>query len=458
MGSRARRYLNLKGRTWWFKRDIPAAIRIHFENRTAYLQSLATGDIRVAQERRDELARETDWLFRDLRDGRATPRRSTIEELAELWATELTESRRDPLGWTERTHGRLTSEEDAVDASWLVEEVAERIGREHGEAGQTKFLNIVHGRVAVDHHLEDHLREAGLAPKTISGRRGLVRQFATWANSQGLTLPDINRSAAGRYVTECVAGRHRRTGKKHVSSLKAYWDYLIRRGHVKAPNPWVDQLEPDRGRRMERGGRDAERPFTSEEMRKLLYAPFPVGMTASWEALIHDAMRIAALSGMRLAETISLRVGDCSDGAFRVEEGKTKAAIRQVPIHKALRDIVSRRRKGKQASDLFFHEMATTRNPGDTFGKRFRRYRIAVGVDDAREDRRRGLVNFHSFRRWFITEAERAGQPVSTISTVVGHTEGRRSIAFGVYSAGPSEDQRRACVEAVQLPMPISTS
>lgn len=103
--------------------------------------------------------------------------------------------------------------------------------------------------------------------------------------------------------------------------------------------------------------------------------------------------------------------------------------------------------------DWLFHELQNERDPGDTFGKRFARFREYLGVDDKREGKRRSLVNFHSFRRWFVTEAERASQPVSTIAAVVGHSEGREGMTFGVYSAGPSEDQRRTCVAAVKLPV-----
>lgn len=71
-------------------------------------------------------------------------------------------------------------------------------------------------------------------------------------------------------------------------------------------------------------------------------------------------------------------------------------------------------------------------------------------MDDTREGKRRGLVNFHSFRRWFITKAEQAGQPESVIAVVVGHK--RPGMTFGVYSAGPLLEQARACVEAVKLP------
>lgn len=41
-------------------------------------------------------------------------------------------------------------------------------------------------------------------------------------------------------------------------------------------------------------------------------------------------------------------------------------------------------------------------------GKAFKSYREKLGVRDKVQGVRRSRVNFHSFRRWFITEAERA--------------------------------------------------
>jgi integrase len=64
-------------------------------------------------------------------------------------------------------------------------------------------------------------------------------------------------------------------------------------------------------------------------------------------------------------------------------------------------------------------------------------------------------ANFHSFRRWFITEAERAGQPENIIAAVVGHK--RQGMTLGVYSRGSSGEQFRTCVEAVQFPKARAT-
>lgn len=78
---------------------------------------------------------------------------------------------------------------------------------------------------------------------------------------------------------------------------------------------------------------------------------------------------------------------------------------------------------------------------------------------DVVEGKRRSRVNFHSFRRWFITEAEKAlgsqgagGFTAATISDVVGHKVS--GMTFGVYRDAASDAQRKACIEAVRLPDP----
>lgn len=79
-------------------------------------------------------------------------------------------------------------------------------------------------------------------------------------------------------------------------------------------------------------------------------------------------------------------------------------------------------------------------------------WRRDLNLDARQEGRRQSDADFHSFRRWFATKAEQAGQPPHTISAVLGHEEGRGGMTLGVYSAGPSLEQRRAVVEAVRLP------
>lgn len=461
MAKSSLRYLVLRGLKYWFKRDIPAAIRSHFGGKSAYLVNLQTSDLRAAMARRDEIKRETDKLFHDARSGRiAGDKIDDIQSLAETWAKEAQEAKNDPHGWTAKITGRNPArieDEETISPHDLIMEEADRIERAHGETGRDRFLNLVQGRVDVSHHIDTYMREVRLAKSTKRERKNLILRFSDWAKAHGKSLPEISRPLAGRYFSEVIATLHPETAKKHLGSVKLYWDFLIARGHVTGPNPWAGQQLPDRGRRIERGDEKEERAFTEAEIRTLLYSPYPPRMQDKFKQELHDVMRIAALTGMRVGEIVTLWVEECpigqdNNGYFDIRQGKTAAAARRVPMHPELLEIVKRRSKNKEPQDWLFEGLADERDPGDVFGKRFRQYRLKLGVDDKQPGRRRSLVNFHSFRRWFVTRAEQAGIPESTISSVVGHEEGRKSITFGVYSDGPAWQQMKACVDAVKLP------
>lgn len=64
--------------------------------------------------------------------------------------------------------------------------------------------------------------------------------------------------------------------------------------------------------------------------------------------------------------------------------------------------------------------------------------------------KRRSLVNFHSFRRWFITKAERSGTSGDLIAAIVGHK--RSGLTLGRYSEGPEMEAAKVAVAKVLLP------
>jgi hypothetical protein len=68
----------------------------------------------------------------------------------------------------------------------------------------------------------------------------------------------------------------------------------------------------------------------------------------------------------------------------------------------------------------------------------FTRYRRSLGIQDG--EGRRSLVNFHSWRRWFVTKAVNAGQPAHIVALVVGHKEGRKGMTLGRYWQGADDE------------------
>ncbi|SOR32665.1 protein of unknown function [Methylorubrum extorquens] len=59
-------------------------------------------------------------------------------------------------------------------------------------------------------------------------------------------------------------------------------------------------------------------------------------------------------------------------------------------------------------------------------------------------------MNFHSFRRWFITKAERAGVDGDLLAAIVGHR--RSGLTLGRYSEGLEMEAAKAAVAKVRLP------
>lgn len=445
---RGSKYLVLKGRTWWFHRAIPLRLQPAFSGLKTVTKSLMTSDLHIAQGRRDLAFAETERDFLAATIESPTGRdRVTVLGLA--WVGETKLWRDDPVAWAGRVLGQDHLDDDDVATPWdFLEEQADAIGREHGPGEQGRFLELARGALPLDHHLEAHLSECGISSRAVVERRTAVKRLMGW--DRDLTLVSLTRAKAGQYLSEALAGVHPKTANKAISNVRRYWDWLKARGHVK-DNPWTDQHIDGRKARQETV---AERAFTDLEIGRLFHSQWPDNMRGADRSRLEDAMRIAALSGMRIEEICQLTVADCADGTFNVRRSKTKAGVRRVPIHPALEAIVARRGVGKDVRRFLLDELGRggAKERSAPLSKQFARYRKALAVDDRQEGQRRSLVNFHSFRRWFVTCAERAGQAPHIIEAVVGHK--RPGMTLGVYSGGPSvEKQMRSCIEAVRMPL-----
>lgn len=300
-----------------------------------------------------------------------------------------------------------------------------------------------------------HIQAINRKPRTKGDDARALGYLEEWCKSNRIhpTLEAISRKVAGRFIGDLPTiaasawtGQQRltnTTANKYLSSLSGYWKWLMARGMIE-DNIWRGQrLETERF-----APDDRERPFTDEEVARLLSGSPRMGT-------LTPIMRIAALTGARVDAIVSLCVKDFENGLFRFKPQKKESGARLVPVHSALVSLIERLTRGKAPDDDLLPGFPVP--PAGSQCERsmpavqaFTNYRRSRGVDDRRPGRKRSLVNFHSFRRWFITKAEQAGIPESTIAFVVGHK--RPGMTLGLYSGGPELEQLRACVEAVRLP------
>ena len=158
---------------------------------------------------------------------------------------------------------------------------------------------------------------------------------------------------------------------------------------------------------------------------------------------------------MRRSELVALRVKDCRDGRFKVAEyidGKNTNAVRAVPIHPDLADMVARLSTDKPADDYLLTIKAKDR--GDRLGKLFADYKDACGVTDRRDGRRQDALDIHSIRKWTLTQM-RAGFNQNVVADVCGH-ERDDNTTDQVYVGQTPWDVMARCVDSVRLPLPPS--
>jgi site-specific recombinase XerC len=436
-------HLQYHGGKWRVRLAVPADVRPTLGT-TVLIQPLGTSDKNEANRAKGA------WLDKF---------RSMIEEARNP-------STRDPELQRAKALRRKFADATDTDQQVAVIEAADDYARDNIEDRQgfeagTAFLGMVIGHTTpLDFHLEDWLADRGFHGKTKTLHRRSMRVLEEWCAEQGIkTLQGIDHRTALRFRDRCLRVRlgAPKTINRYLSTYRTYWKWVMPRERLEA-NPWLGTSDDGRWRR--KNGKDTDngdatkREFTDDEIAALLSGDAP--------APIPDLMMIAALSGARISAICDLQVKDCQDDAFTFAPAKSETRPRQVPIHSKLRDIIARRTKGKRPGDFLFHELpeaSDTRPRSAAMVQAFTRYRrkVGVGADAGAQSE----VDFHSFRRWFITKASHVIQRGAnkgfngyTLADVVGHSreEMPLGMTMGRY-AGPSEmTARRACVEAVKLP------
>lgn len=452
--------LELHGRQWRVVVRVPRHLRALI-GRSVLKKSLGTDSRSEAQLRRWAALKEFKAIIAEAeRKAKSAPLDPIAADALE-W--------RDHLDLLDRLAENPVSQPDAanfVETRTLIEGHLEgkagEIERDHGFRKSREYLGIAKGKrtpltTYVDQWLGDI--EDNLAKRTAKHYRNTAHDLATYAAREGLpqTIEGFDRRAAGDLISKrfIVPKVPYKTARKYVSALSSYWRWLSAKGKLPegSSNPWRDQVMPPKSSRRRAGNSSTkERAFTDKEITRLLYEGEP-------DAVLREFMLIAALSGMRIEEIAGIRIEDVDLKAKTVSipVSKTEAGIRVVPIHPGILSLIKTRLKGKAPGDWLFPELPEY--PPESLSersmvvtKRFVTYRRGLGVEETAEGKRRSLVNFHSFRRWFVTKAEQAGIHPHVIAVVVGHKTGREGMTLGVYSDGPSLEQRRACVEAVKLP------
>lgn len=449
-----KRYLKKHGNQWLVVIKVPERLRkavgkAHLKH-PLHTDSLAVANrekFRVVATLKDELLKAEAEMRRKAKEAP-----DPLADEAMQWREAVQQSEADPSFYAyEDDEGNLVEDGHGLTLS-LVRDRAEEIAVKEGVVRAKDFHDVATGQATPINRLIDKwLAERPMKPRQQVDYRRAVDKFAGWLAATRLpaSIEAVTRRIAGRYVTDVFVtiGTHPKTANKDISCLSSLWKWAETKGFV-TENIWRGQSLAKRAVPKD----EQKRPYTDDEMRKLFYKGQP-------GELLSDFMHIAALSGMRVDEIARLNVGNVVDDCFDIIVAKTEAGVRMVPIHPGLKAIVARRTEGKEEKYPLFPELPVPKKGSaversQKVVKAFTAYRRKMEVDDVPDGARQSRVDFHSFRRWFITKAEQAERLPHFIEAVVGHK--RLGMSLGGYSGGPLREQFRAVVESVELPSPDS--
>lgn len=281
-------------------------------------------------------------------------------------------------------------------------------------------------------HLEEWLGGIQDTEKTKSMKRSTILDLA-----QALPYAqEIDAKAAQAWVTGIVKkdGLSAKTVARILSSIRGYWKHLASLSLVKS-DPFTGLTLPPTARRG-----TSWKPFTPAQVVDLVKRAH-----ANSDHELADLITLDMWTGARIEEVCSLKVQDVdlAGKSFNVTDSKTKAGVREVPIHEellpTLRRLIGKRTSGYVLADLTPNKYGDRSN---AVGKRFGRLKKAAGFGPAHV--------FHSIRKCVSTQLENALVPEGITADIIGHE--KPNITYGIYSGGASLEVKRTALANLRYP------
>jgi len=291
-----------------------------------------------------------------------------------------------------------------------------------------------------------HLERKGTAAKTVDQVCRRVALFSSYLAKHGHPLTFDTVSAYLDQLTDKTGNPlTAKTKKQHIWSNSQFWKFACkydadwREQYKGQPSPFADHDLP-----VIKGESAPWEAFTKEDVEKL----HALALEKKDQPLAH-LIAVGAYTGARLEEIGRIHRDNIifKDGvpiSFHIEQAKTTAGEREVPIHHKIAGLVSSLLEGSKDGFLFEGGHNKYGNRLDPLSKRFGRLKTAAGFDKQ--------FVFHSIRKTTITLMHQAGADIAVMPAVVGHETGLFSLDR--YSAGPSMPQKRQVIELLSFDFP----
>ncbi|CRL48347.1 tyrosine-type recombinase/integrase [Pseudomonas sp. URMO17WK12:I11] len=437
--------LEQQGGTWHVRKAIPKDVRKAFGGRKILSKSLETGLRSEAMKRR--LPYLTQWTA-EIAAARAQAQRpkedwrpdftSKSMELNSYADSKLLEYARNPpadfTGWIDNFNyefehirstaiNRLTTEHDLTPV-----EIAEAATLAKNPAIYKPKSPITTARLEA---FRAYRKARDISAKNIDAQESKLEKFSAFLATTGKPL-DFDCVSA--WIDSITATS--KTKQQYLNAGNTFWKWAM-----KYDTRWMEDYKGtitpferhDLPQLKGKAKRDVQRiDFELSEISTL--------HAAAHDKKLHvlaDLILLGAYSGGRIEELCQLRIGNVVDEdgvqSFDIEDSKTVAGIRVVPVHPALKALV--KRLVDNSKDGYLVPSDSKNKYGirsDLMSKAFGRLKTSLGFGQ--------FQVFHSIRKTVTTQLAKAGVAYPIIAELIGHETG--TVTFDVYSQGHSAAQK----------------
>ncbi|EDM71660.1 Phage integrase [Roseobacter sp. AzwK-3b] len=408
------KHLEKQWNTWHAVVYIPKDVQPYFSGKTRFSQTLQTDSLSEAEIKKLPLVAEWKELIKAARKARGPV---NVEDIAAQVRLLRDEIRRKWQG----------HEGDAM--LELATNLRDHPDQDHADE---LFARVTGEWNPTADYIMEWLEHAEYQPKTADEARTNVQQFC----DEFRIFEKVTRKDLEGWVEGLLKERSIPTVKKKVGHVRAYWAYCHKKEYTKATPP-PEGLVP-KPRKNKATATAAmmrkRRHWTVEDYQRLIVAK-------PEDTQLVDLIKLGAHTGCRLEEICSMPVANVKDDRFIVQDAKTEAGWREIPIHSDIKQTVAR--LVDESTDGFLLSGLSSENKyskrGAAIGKRFGRLRTALGYPDT-------LV-FHSFRKTLLFLMRDRGIPEPQAALIVGHEP--NTITYGLYGNDISFGRKVEIMESI---------
>lgn len=292
----------------------------------------------------------------------------------------------------------------------------------------------------LDAFAKHQVETKGLAQKTVDSFISKLKRLKSHLESNGLELSfdSYQGFLDSLDVSASTKGNHIHAGSSFHKWASKYDQYYREKYNIR-DNPFAGHELPNENKK---GKKKEEKrlTFTIDDIKSLY--DFAIKKKKPQVAY---AIKIASLTGCRIEEVCRLTkkhiVSESGILSLYIEEGKTDASIRKIPIHSDLKPLIDDLVKNSDDSDYLIHTSGCNKYGirSDSISKAFGRLKREMGYD--------ARYVFHSIRKTVITSLQHSDVKPLIIASIVGHETG--TITFDIYSDGASSKQKLEAINTL---------